>query len=399
MTTTRRTALGLMGAASVAAGGVLATAGSAHATASAAARAGGGAIPRELRPGGAFDQRLAEMADRDAFSGTALIAHGGRTVLTRSHGMADRARSVPNGPDTLFCLGSITKLFTSIAVAQLVEANRLAYHERVGTYLDGFPDEVARNVTLHHLLTHTSGMGDHHTREFWETSRSWDSAQEVMDGTMAIIRKAPPLAFPPGSGQTYSNSAYVTLGAIVEAVSGQPFHRYVRENVFEAAGMTDSDYYTRPEWQSDARLAHPHALQPSGERRDTVDNQLFVGSPAGGSFSSGPDMVALAEALLGGRLLSLPFAELVLSGKHPLGRDEPGTCVFQAYGPLTTLVDGHRVLSHSGGSRGAEVGGVSCLFETYPDLGWTLVLLGNYDDMEYGPLSTLVREAVIGAAF
>lgn len=373
--------------------------------------------PRELRPGGVFDRRLAEMAARDAFSGTVLLAHRGRTVLSRSYGFADRERSVHNGPDTIFGLGSITKLFTAIAVSQLVERGDVRYPEPLGAYLDGFPAEVAESVTVHHLLTHTSGMGDHHSAEFWEVSRSWDSAAEVMDGTMEIIRRAP-LAFAPGADHTYSNSAYFTLGAIVEAVSGQPYHAYVREHVFGPAGMVDTDFYTRPEWRSNERIAHPYALQPSGGRRDTVDNRVFIGGPPGGAFSTGPDLDAFARALWGGRLLSPALTALVTSGKYPMpgpkGSPAPGAAgapgaggaagpdgpralqPFQAYGPIATIVNGQRAIGHGGGAVGPEVGGISTSFDTYQDLGWTVVILGNYDRLEYGPLLEVAREAITG---
>src|SRR5262249_58943991 len=129
-------------------------------------------------------------ATQDKFSGTVLLSHEGRPALTRSYGMANKQLSIPNGPDTIFALASVGKLFTAVAVAQLVQRGMVAYHEKLGTYLDGFPAEIADTVTVHQLLTHTSGMGDYwESQAYLDQSETWTSADEVMDGIMAIVRQ------------------------------------------------------------------------------------------------------------------------------------------------------------------------------------------------------------------
>jgi CubicO group peptidase (beta-lactamase class C family) len=158
-----------------------------------------------------------------------------------------------------------------------------------------------------HLLTHTSGLGDHMQMPgFWETAATWTSPEQVMDGTTAIIRQEQ-LAFPPGAGKQYSNSGYHLLGAIVAQASGQSYYDYVRERIFAAAGMSGTDFYTKPQRLADQRIARPYVKLPSGERVDDIDHTLFIGTPAGDAYATAADMDRFAQALLGEKLLSPAF--------------------------------------------------------------------------------------------
>ncbi|GAB2909309.1 serine hydrolase domain-containing protein [Streptomyces mayteni] len=384
MTTTRRAVLGALGVSFAATGATLAGTGTARAGSAEAARATSGRVPPELRPGGAFDAFLAAEAEQGRFSGSVLLTHHGRQVLARSHGMADRDRSLPNGPDTLFSLASVTKLFTAVAVTQLAQRGEVRYQATVGTYLDGFPAEVADQVTVHHLLTHTSGLGDTFRMPgFQEESATWDSVAEVMAGFGRFVRADRP-AFPPGAGFAYSNTGYHVLGEIVAAVAGRPYHDHVREHVFRAAGMTDSDFYTRTQWRDDRRIAHPYAVTETGEREDVIEQRLFVGTPAGDAFASCAGLDRFARALTGGQLLDPAFVGITLGGKVPPaaprgapgngGGEGPRRTLFQAYGPMVALERGQWAVGHTGGSRG-----IATSVELFPDTGWVAVVLANYD--------------------
>lgn len=387
----RRSLLGMVGAAPVALGGAWALSGSAEATGSGAVSGSGkdpgspagsaaSAIPVALRPGGEFDQFLTQLAARDSFSGTMLVAHRGRPVLTRSFGMADKARSVPNTTDTIFCLASVTKMFTAVAIAQLVQQGRLKFEGTLGGYLPGF-SSAAGAITLHQLLTHTSGMGDYHAVDGWfPASATWTSADQVLSATVDFIREAPP-AFTPGTGHQYSNSAYTVLGAIVQEVSGQSYYDYIRQHVFASAGMTASDFFTKPQWKSDRRIAHPYPRQPSGQRTDGLDQEIYIGLPDGNAFASAPDLVRFVRALLGGRLLAPAYVDLVVGAKFPAASlpakpGLPAKDLYEAYGPAATLRNGKWAVGHNGGSQGK-----STLVEWYAD-EWTAVKLSNYDPQD-----------------
>lgn len=347
-------------------------------------------VPADLRPGGAYDRFVTQLAARDAFSGTVLLSHRGRPVLSRAFGMADKERSVPNRPDTVFALASASKPFTALAVLQLAERGRIDCYGTLGTYLPGFPAGIADTVTVHHLLTHTSGMGDLlGNSEFLEKAGTWTSADEVTTELLKIIQRQP-LEFTPGTRHRYSNSGYDTLGAIVAAVSGQSFHAYVRRHVFAPAGMTRSDFYTRPQWLTERRIAHPYALTPSGQRIDAVRAgegaaRMFIGTGGGNAFSTGPDLVRFAQALQDGRLLGPAHTDLFMNAKLPLrprGTTVPGVRSFMAYGATAPIVNNHRLLTHGGGAAGESTN-----WTIYRDLNWCGIILSNYDQVD---LTTLI---------
>jgi CubicO group peptidase (beta-lactamase class C family) len=347
-------------------------------------------VPEGLRPGGELDLLIADMAARDVFSGSVLITHRGRTVLSRSHGMADKARSVPNGPDTLFGLASVAKLFTAVSVAQLAQRGKLQYFDTVGQHVDGFAAEVADRVTIHHLLTHSSGLGDFFGDPgYFETARTWTSVRQQMDGIGEFVR-GESLAFPPGAGSQYSNSAYHVLAEIVARVSGQEYHDYVREHVFRAAGMGSADFYTTPQWREDRRIAHGY-YRPEGsaDRIDNIDEQGFLPGP----FASCAQMARFAHALWEEKLLNPAYTQLTLSPKVP-GPPPPGPValtVFTGYGPGATLAGDRWSYGHNGAS---SIGGV-VEFVFYPDSGYVTVFMSNYDMDSIRGIPGLARKLIV----
>src|SRR4051812_25728951 len=115
-------------------------------------------IPPDTRPGGAYDRYLAGLAAAGEFSGVVLLSHRGRTVLSRAYGLADEERGIGNHPGIAFSLSSAGKPFHAVAVLQLAQQGRLQLSDPVGAHLGGFPADVAERVTIHHLLSGTSGL-------------------------------------------------------------------------------------------------------------------------------------------------------------------------------------------------------------------------------------------------
>ncbi|MGV9311671.1 serine hydrolase domain-containing protein [Streptomyces sp. NPDC003691] len=363
----RRALLGALGAGSFAA-----------ATARAVPAAAAAPHPRphpDLLPGGAFDAFVAEQAARDTFSGTVLLAHRGRPVLTRSYGAADRERAIPNGPGTVFGLASVTKCFTGVAIAQLAARGRLDWHERLGAYTDRFPPAIAA-VTVHQLLTHTSGIG--RPPLGGGPPQTWDGVEATVDNTLAVIAATPP-RFAPGTRFGYSNDGYWLLGAVVAAVSGQSYYDYVREHVFAPAGMADSDFLTRPAVRARAGVARPYWTQPSGERVDFTAHPAcgFVGGPDGGAYSTAPDLLRFTAALRSGTLLDPAYTELITTGKVPVppGPGTPaGEREYAGYGFHEFLIGELRLHGHPGSGPGAATN-----LDIDDGSGWVAIVLGNYD--------------------
>jgi CubicO group peptidase (beta-lactamase class C family) len=410
----RRGALSLLGASSVAAGAVVLGRGSSAAQAQSLipsrGRPGGpGPVPPSLRPGGEFDQFVQQQAAQGLFSGNVLLGYRGRPELTRSTGMAVSELSVPNTLDTLFALASVTKSMTGTAVIQLAAQGKLALWETLGTYLSGFPEQMAGQITVHQLLTMTSGMSDYSQGTTWlQQIPTWTSADEVLDGTLAII-KDQALLFAPGTAYSYSNSGFVVLGAIVQQVSGQPYWDYMREHIFAPAGMTRTDFYTWPQvldLNAKHQVAHPYGSQQSG---GTVDDfgvvKLYIGLPdgSGGPYTTTLDLLAFATALQDGTLLEPAWAQLMLNGKYPItppaGTSPPWQSWVTGYGLEDTIINNQHVLGHSGNGPGITTG-----IDIYPALDWVAVILGNCTLTPFGvftaisPIADLERQLITGQA-
>ncbi|TQM11643.1 serine hydrolase domain-containing protein [Pseudonocardia kunmingensis] len=362
----RRHVLGLLGSLPLA-GGLLACS-------SAPASGPGAEVPVALRPGGEFERFVADLAGRGEFSGTVLLARGREEVLAVSHGMADAQQGTPNGAATRFGTASIGKMFTAVAAAQLVEQGELAFDATVGRYLDGFPAAIADTVTVHHLLTHTSGIGAPPTG----TTRGNGAPppadlDERLDADLARIRQLPP-QFAPGTRSAYSNDGFTVLGAIVARLSRRSFFDHVREHVLAPAGMDGSDYLTAEQVRTATDVAHPYRVQESGEAVDLTTIGPFVplASPAGGTYAPASDLHAFVVALQDGALLAPGLADLVTTGKVPVQRPGPDELRFHGYGFTDTLLRGHRVFGHSGSSPGHANN-----LDVFPGLGWMSVVLGN----------------------
>ncbi|TDW19668.1 serine hydrolase domain-containing protein [Kribbella kalugense] len=350
-------------------------------TVPAAAQGTGGGTPAALRPGGELDKYLDKLAADDSFSGTVLVVRDGRAVVSRSMGYANKKKGVRNRADTRYCLASVTKMFTATAIAQLAQRGSLSLVDPIGKYLTGFAAAVADKVTIHHLLTHTSGLGDYmQLAGYFEESSTWTTPRQMMDGTLRYIRTES-LAFAPGTDSKYSNSGFHVLGSIVEKISGESYYDYVRKHVFRPAGMTSADFTTRTQWRTDSRFAHPYPTDASGQRYDATDGDMygFIGTPAGNAFANAADLVRFVRALNDGTLLSTTYRDVFVTPKFamptlPAKPGLPEVINFVGYGADSAIVNGTLITGHLGGAPG-----VSTSTEWYPGRGWTAVHLGNYD--------------------
>ncbi|QFZ19095.1 serine hydrolase domain-containing protein [Saccharothrix syringae] len=366
------------------------------------ARPGHDPIPPATRPGGAYDRYVAELAARDRFSGVVLLAHRGRTVLSRSYGMADRERGIRNHEGTAFTLSSASQPFLAVAVLQLVQQGRLALSDTVGTHLTGFAPEIAERVTVHHLLTGTSGLD----APMPDWRRVFHSREEVREHQRDWTRRAE-LVAAPGSGDNGhrpgGGAALAIAAQVVEAVSGTTFWDYLHRHVFARCGMTGSAYYTREQWLTDEHIAHPYMLQADGSRVDAVRNldkgslnqhapdrnpgRAFIGHASGDGFATAPDLVRFANALRDGTLLSKPYADLFAGPKLP----GHGPTSYEAYTMPVSIVGGQWVIGRGGGT-----GGGSANWSVYPDTGWVGVVLSNYDDIPLLEICVQEVQAVTG---
>lgn len=387
----------------VAAGGLLAGARISHADSAPTDSAGHGRIPPETRPGGAYDRYVARLAAEGKFSGVVLLSHRGRTVLSRSYGMADRERGIRNHSGVAFNLSSGSQPFLSVAVLQLVQQGRVTLSDPVGRHLTGLDQDIAEQVTIHHLLTSTSGLDA--PMPDWQ--RVFHSREEVHEHQEQWIRQATLVGVPgtgsnghlPGGGVGLAMAAQ-----IVEAVSGMTFWDYVHQHVFGRCGMNASAFYTREQWLTDEHIAHPYLLQADGSLVDAVRNldqgsldpniagrnpgRDFIGYASGGGFATAPDLVRFAQALHHGTVLDRPYADVFAGAKLP----GPVPTSYEAYTMPVSIINGQWVIGRGGGG-----GGVGANWSIYPDTGWVGVVLSNQDGVPLLDICLREAEAITGA--
>jgi D-alanyl-D-alanine carboxypeptidase len=186
----------------------------------------------DAAPARAVGAQLTAMGED--FSGALLVARRSRVVLTAVRGLANRERALPNTLRTRFRVGSMDKMFTGVAVMQLVQAKRLDLRAPLATWLPDYPNvDFARSVTPHHLLTHTGGAGEIFGPEF---DLHHDRLRDPADYVALFGRR--PAEFAPGARWEYSNYGYILLGRLIEVVSGGDYDAYVRDHVFGPAAWT-----------------------------------------------------------------------------------------------------------------------------------------------------------------
>jgi CubicO group peptidase (beta-lactamase class C family) len=309
---------------------------------------------------------LTYLARADAFSGVAQVSRHGKPIYAQAFGLADRTWNVRNRIDTRFHLASITKMFTAVAVAQLVERGKLSYEDTVASVLPDYPNkEVARDVNIHQLLSHTSGLIG--ARALAEKGPRPLNAKTIAEWLPLFVDE--PLRFRPGQRFEYSNAGYMLLGAIIEKASGQSYHDYVRDRVFQPAGMTDTDFYELD--MDPPNLADGFMDGPGGSRRNNVRVLGVKGGPDTGAYSTAADMVRFHQALSGHKLLKESSLARLWTG---VTEDSDS---HREYGYGATI-EGHnhqQIVSHSGGAPG-----VTNMFEMYPGSGYTVAILTNIDD-------------------
>jgi CubicO group peptidase (beta-lactamase class C family) len=314
------------------------------------------------------DAKLSRLAAGDKFSGAVLIAKNGRPVWQKAYGYADRDAKAPNRLDTRFRLGSMNKMFTSVSIAQLVQAGRLKYTDTLADVLPDYPNrEVARKITIHQLLTHTSGLGDIFGPEFQQKK---DGLHEIKDYLQLFADK--PLRFEPGASWSYSNAGFIVLGLVIEKVSGQNYYDYVRRHVYDVAGMKASGSIPKTEKVPNLAVGYTRRGSDDGKLVDNWDTLPWRGMSAGGGDSTVGDLLRFAEALRSHKLLSAELTETVIKGK---AQPNPNNARRKyAYGFEEDYYGGHRVVGHGGGAPGMN-GELDILM----DDGYTVVVLANLD--------------------
>jgi D-alanyl-D-alanine carboxypeptidase len=332
-----------------------------------------GVVRTQLQPPAlvaAIQARAADMAARDQFSGALLVAQRGRLLFQQAYGLADREARVPNRLDTEFRFGSMGKMFTMVAILQLVQDGKIDLQAPIGRYLPAYPNQdVATKVTVANLLSHTGGTGDIFGPDY-VTHRT--TLRDLKDYVDLYGKRGP--EFTPGTRFAYSNYGFILLGRIVEEVSGLGYDAYLQKNIFTPAGMTSTSNVA----ESTIMPRRAVAYMGSGAQLKRADETLpFRGTSAGGGFSTVGDFQKFADGLTSHRVLRADTLQALMDGsvKGPDGHVFP----FDFGG---TLPGSGRFIGHGGGAPGMN----GQLFH-FLDSGYTIVVLANRDPNAAGSIA------------
>jgi CubicO group peptidase (beta-lactamase class C family) len=313
----------------------------------------------------AVSARADKLAGEDELSGAVLVAKDDRVLFSHAYGLADRKSRIPNTIRTRFRIGSMNKMFTAVAILQLVQAGNVQLTAPLGTYLPDYPNrEVATKVTIHQLLTHTGGTGDIFGPEF-DAHR--EELRTLADYVRLYGRRGP--EFEPGSRWAYSNYGFILLGAVIERVTGHSYYDYVHMHIYAPAGMTRTG--SLPENHAVPGRSIGYTKPPGATAwAPNTDTLPYRGTSAGGGYSTVEDLARFAHALLSHKLLSPDTTKLLITGKVKAG---PGA--RYAYGFEDARdADGNGWVGHGGGAPGMNGD-----LKIYPESGYVVAVLANID--------------------
>lgn len=314
-----------------------------------------------------LDMYVKRMAKRGVFSGSVLVGKGDKVLYSHAEGMASKRFNVPNNVQTKFNLGSMNKMFTAIAIMQLVEAGKLSLSDKLSQYADEswLPKAMSRKIEIRHLLTHSSGLGSYFNQAYMETSKNRFRA--LQDYKPLIVGEK--LQFEPGSDNAYSNTGMFMLGVVIESVTGQDYFSYIRDHIYKPAGMVSSGSFEMDQPVPNLAVGYTASAQNDTGWVNNLYTHVLKGGPAGGGFSTVEDLHRFAQALVNFKLLGKKFTEELYLPRPSLHSPEYG------YGFSVDGTPDNRIVGHNGGFLG-----ISSNLDIYLDQGYASVVLSNYSN-------------------
>lgn len=341
------------------------------------------AVPAAAQDAAArIDAALAAAYKPDAPGATVIVVKDGKTLLRKAYGMADSARGVALAPDTPMRLGSITKQFTATAILMLADEGRLKLEDDITVYLPDYPTH-GKKISIEHLLTHTSGIVSYTNRPGFGANMGRDMTVDAMIASF----KDEPLEFDPGARYKYNNSGYFLLGAIVEKVSGMPYHEFIARRIFVPLGMTRSAYEGHEREAADKAPAR--AVGYSFKLGKFVPSPvLSMTQPyaAGAIVSTVDDLARWDAAIANGKLLKAAswqraFTPYVLAGGKGTG---------YGYGWHLSRLQSVPMISHGG-----DINGFKSFALRLPAERLYVAVLSNSDSGLVRPQDAALRAAAI----
>ncbi len=329
-----------------------------------------------------LNQFLVAQEAANAFSGVVKITRDGEELFLGAYGYANRSWGIRNDLGTRFETASLTKLFTAVSILQLIDQDKFGLDTPVIPYLEITDTPVSEAVTVHHLLTHTSGIADDADEEAGEDYADlWQERPNYMvtqtaDFLPQFIHKSS--NFVPGEDCRYNNVAYILLGLMLEKATGLSYRDYVRQHIFAPVGMVDSDFL---------HMANVHENVAESYTAVTDDNDEIVGwqraiyarppigSPDGGAWVTAKDLDMFMTAVRNGHLLSSELTQAFLT-PQALYRELDEFDYYYGFAVYFVLDKAGNIQFYLG--EGEDTG-VSSKVVYYPQQNVQAVLLANQD--------------------
>jgi CubicO group peptidase (beta-lactamase class C family) len=328
-----------------------------------------------------IDKLISQYSKYNKFNGTVLVAEDGKVIYKKGFGMANMEWKIPNEPNTKFRLGSITKQFTALLILQLAEQGKLKLDVPISTYLPDYSKTNGDKITIHQLLTHTSGIPNYTSSPnfFADISRN-PYTPEAFVKTFADL----PLGFKPGEKFAYSNSGYFVLGYIIEKVTGKTYEQCLKDNIFTPLMMTNSGY----DHHNTILENRATGYERSG-RNYINSNYIDMSIPyaAGSLYSTVEDLYLWDQALYTEKLLSAKYRDL-LFGKYIVTRPPS----YYGYGwsiedvNIDKTNEKVEIIEHGGG-----INGFNTLISRIPSSKDLVVLLNNTGGTSLDEMNEAIR--------
>ena len=325
-----------------------------------------------------IDEVAARYASYNKFNGALLVAEKGKILLQKGYGYRDVAAKLPNDPQTIFQVGSITKEFTAAVILNLAEQKKLALTDPLSKYYPDFPK--GDSITIQNLLTHTSGIFNPDGKDIWDESSRPTNEQAVL-----AFLKRKPLDFKPGEKFSYSNSGYKLLGYIIQKVTGKSYENVVSEMIFKPLGMTRSGFYFTLLKDQDKARGYWTFSPAEYKEGPPTDPTQFIGS--GAIYSTVCDLYKWHQALQAGKILSKALQQ---QAYRPYKKE-------YGYGwEMADSVNVRQVIGHAG----RMLNGFESKMLRVPDDDIFIILLNNTADGPYlGTISKDILSVLYGKPF
>ena len=319
------------------------------------------------------DEYFSLLTGQNRFCGSLLITRNGKTIISKGYGMANYEYNMPNAPETIFRIGSLSKQFTAMAIIQLEDKGLLSVNDFVSKYIPGYPN--GNRITIHQLLCHRSGLPREKTGEeslkFPTTRKIAEYEQDLADS----------LLFEPGTDYFYSNVGYDLLAYIIEIVSGKTIENYTSENIFQPLGMKSSGFYDGKTVIKNRAYGYSH---DSGNKIISSDNKELNSKGAGGIYSTVKDLAIWQDRLSeivsekGLKKIRTPYTE-----KGGYG-----------YGIQVTKIDDQLSFLHTGGLDGY----ISFMMHL-PNDKINVIFLSNFGDIQLVKIAKDIKSILFGKEY